>query len=58
MRKIKYLLVMLFVSFISLTNAKGLYDNYDYYIDDYNVVIDVNKDNSFDITEEIKVYFN
>ena len=58
MRKIKYLLVMLFVSFISLTNAKGLYDNYDYYIDDYNVVIDVNKDNSFDITEEIRVYFN
>ena len=58
MPKIKYLLIILFVSFIGLINAEALYNNYDYYIDNYNIIINVNKNNSYDITEEIRVYFN
>ncbi len=58
MCKLKYILVIISVSFFSLINVHALYDNYDFYVDDFNIIIDVNKDNSFDITEEIRVYFN
>ena len=34
------------------------YSSYDYVIDEYNVDIIVNEDNSFDVTEIITVYFN
>ncbi|MDE7390038.1 MAG: DUF2207 domain-containing protein, partial [Lachnospiraceae bacterium] len=34
------------------------YSGYDYVIDSYNVQINVNEDNTFDITENINVYFN
>lgn len=34
------------------------YQSYEYVIDEYHVEIDVNEDNSYDITEEITAYFN
>lgn len=58
MRKIKILLIGLILSFVSILSPKALYNEYDYYIDTYNITIDVNKDNSFDIKEEMLVYFN
>lgn len=58
MRKIKILLIGLLLSFVGILSPKALYNEYDYYIDTYNITIDVNKDNSFDIREEILVYFN
>lgn len=54
MKKLKYLVFGLIVLFVSISHVKA----YDYYIEDYNVDIKVNKDNSFDITETIKTNFN
>ena len=58
MKKIKILLLTLILSFVGILSPKALYNEYDYYIDTYNITIDVNKDNSFDIKEEMLVYFN
>lgn len=58
MRKIRFILLGIFLSFIGILSPKALYNEYDYYIDTYNITIDVNKDNSFDIKEELLVYFN
>lgn len=58
MRKIRFILLGMFLSFIGILSPKALYNEYDYYIDTYNITIDVNKDNSFDIKEEMLVYFN
>ena len=58
MRKIRFILLGIFLSFIGILSPKALYNEYDYYIDTYNITIDVNKDNSFDIKEEMLVYFN
>ena len=58
MKKIKILLLTLILSFVGILSPKALYNEYDYYIDNYNITIDVNKDNSFSIREELLVYFN
>ena len=58
MKKIKILLLTLILSFVGVLSPKALYNEYDYYIDNYNITIDVNKDNSFSIREELLVYFN
>ena len=58
MRKIWFILLGILLSFIGILSPKALYNEYDYYIDTYNITIDVNKDNSFDIKEELLVYFN
>ena len=58
MRKIRFILLGVLLSFIGILSPKALYNEYDYYIDTYNITIDVNKDNSFDIKEELLVYFN
>ncbi len=58
MKKIVILLVSVLSFFINIESSKALYDGYEYYIENYKVTIDVNKDNTFDIEEEILVYFN
>ena len=58
MRKIRFIFWGILLSFIGILSPKALYNEYDYYIDTYNITIDVNKDNSFDIKEEMLVYFN
>lgn len=58
MRKIRFIFLGILLSFIGILSPKALYNEYDYYIDTYNITIDVNKDNSFDIKEEMLVYFN
>ncbi len=42
----------------SMLSENGFYKSYDYVIDDYDVNIRVNEDNTFDITEKIIAYFN
>jgi len=37
---------------------KDEYAKYDYVVDDYNISVNVNENNSFDITEMIDAYFN
>lgn len=68
MKKIMLMLICLLVP--SLVNARDYksysltpsinydYQTYEYVIDEYHVEIDVNEDNSYDITEEITAYFN
>lgn len=58
MRKIRFIFLGILLSFIGILSPKALYNEYDYYIDTYNITIDVNKNNSFDIKEEMLVYFN
>ena len=67
MKKILLTLVCLLIP--SLVNASDYksylltpsinfdYQSYEYVIDEYHVEIDVNEDNSYDITEEITAYF-
>ena len=38
MRKIKILLIGLILSFVSILSQKALYNEYDYYIDTYNIM--------------------
>ena len=52
--KIKYVLIFLFICILGINNVDAL----DYYIDEYNVEIEVLKNNSYNIKEEISVYFN
>jgi len=54
MKNFKYLIIGVVSLFVFTKNVQAL----DYYIKNYDVDIVVNKDNSFDITEEIEVYFN
>ncbi|HHW69696.1 MAG TPA: DUF2207 domain-containing protein [Tenericutes bacterium] len=53
--------VIVWLLFIINVNGDTLYNyqnQYDYYIDQYDIEITVNEDNSFDIIETLKVYFN
>ena len=68
MKKILFMvLCMLMPSLVNASEYKSYsltpsinydYQNYEYVIDEYHVEIDVNEDNSYDITEEITAYFN
>lgn len=68
MKKFLWLIICLLIP--NIVNAKEInsyrltpslnykYQNYEYVIDEYHVEINVNEDNSYDITEEITAYFN
>ena len=58
MKKVKYLLIAIILSLFIINNPKATSYNNDYIIDEYNIKIDVNEDNTFDIIEEINAYFN
>ena len=58
MKKIKYLIIALLLSSFIINNPKATTYNNDYLINEYNIKIDVNEDNTFDIIEEINAYFN
>ena len=38
MRKIRFILLGMFLSFIGILSPKALYNEYDYYIDTYNIM--------------------
>lgn len=52
--KIKWILFCLLICVLGVKNVNAL----DYYIDEYNVEIEVLKNNSYNIKEEISVFFN
>lgn len=56
--KIKYIFFSVLIFILSWINVLALTNNYDYYIDTYNIDIKVLKNNSYDIRESIDVYFN
>ena len=61
MKKILSLLVIFIVSFMPLNVMADEYDDssyYDYTLDSYDVNINVNENNTFDITETIDAFFN
>ena len=63
MRKKFYLFVIMFLIMIIPTNVKAInndyrYSYYDYVINEYDVNVKVNEDNTFNITETIDVNFN
>lgn len=60
MKKILSLVVIFIISFMPLNVMADEYDNmgYDYTLDNYDVNINVNEDNTFDITETINAFFN
>lgn len=61
MKKILSLLVIFIVSFIPLNVMADEYDDssyYDYTLDSYDVNINVNENNTFNITETIDAFFN
>lgn len=45
-------------SMASTPSENSFYNNYDYVIDNYDVKLIVNENNTFDLTERITVYFN
>ena len=56
--KIKYFFILfLIICCINPTKVLAIISSGDYSIESYNINIVVNEDNSYDITEEIKTFF-
>lgn len=52
------LIILIIPNYINAETTGYNYNGYDYVIDEYNINMVVNEDNTFDITETITAYFN